>query len=53
MIKHLLDAVQIKIIADVLLIYFTEKLMVFQVAEPVDPANTFFRAIRLGIRHLY
>jgi hypothetical protein len=45
MIEHLLDSVEIEVIADIFFVYFTEKLMIFQIAKPVDPANTFLRAI--------
>lgn len=39
MIEHLLDAIEIEIIADVLLVDFAEELVVFEVAEPADPAD--------------
>lgn len=39
MIEHLLDAIEIEIIADVLLVDFAEELVVFEVAEPADPAH--------------
>ncbi len=37
MIEHLLEAVEVEAVADVLLIYFAEALVVLQVAEPADP----------------
>ena len=39
MIEHLFDAIEIEIIADVLLVDFAEELVVFEVAEPADPAD--------------
>ncbi len=36
-VEHLLEAVEVEAVADVLLIYFAEELVVLQVAEPADP----------------
>ena len=52
-VKHLLESVEIETISDVLLIDFAEELMVFEVAEPADPAVALFGAIGLGLRHYF
>jgi len=38
-IEHLLDAVEVEVVADVLLVDFAEELVVLQVAEPAYPAH--------------
>ena len=39
-LKLFAKAVQVEVVADVLLINFNKKLMSFEVAEPTDPACT-------------
>lgn len=51
MIKCLFESIQIKVVSDIILINFTEKLMILKVAEPPNPAFTFFRAVLGAVRH--
>lgn len=37
MVEHLLEAVEVETISNILFVYFAEELMVLQVAEPTDP----------------
>lgn len=39
-VKHLFDSVEVEVVADVLFVDFTEKLVVFQVAKPAYPSHT-------------
>jgi hypothetical protein len=52
-VEHLLEAIEIEAVADVLLVNFTEELMVFQTAEPTDPSITLLRTIGVALRHSY
>jgi hypothetical protein len=36
-VEHLLEAVEVEAVADVLLVDLAEELVVFQTAEPADP----------------
>jgi hypothetical protein len=45
MIEHLLESVEVEAVSDVLLIDLAEELMVFQIAEPADPAITLLRTV--------
>lgn len=47
MIEHLFDAVKIEVIADVLFVDFAEELVVFEIAEPADPADALFGTVAL------
>jgi hypothetical protein len=40
MVEHLLDSVEVEIITNILFIDFAEELVVFEIAEPADPAYT-------------
>lgn len=51
MVKALLDTVEIKVVTDVLFIDFAEKLMIFQVTEPVDPSHTLLWTVRVRLWH--
>lgn len=50
MVEHLLDPVEVEVIADVLLINFAEELVVLEAAEPVDPAFALLRRVRRTLR---
>jgi hypothetical protein len=41
-VEHLLESVEIEAIPDVLFVDLAEELMVFEVAEPADPAVALF-----------
>jgi hypothetical protein len=43
--EHLLQAIKIEAIANVLFVNFAKVLMILQTAEPAYPAVTIFRAI--------
>ena len=45
MIECLLEAIEIEVIGDVVFVDLAEKLVVFEVAEPPDPAFTLVRAV--------
>lgn len=47
MIEHLLDAVKIEVVADVLLVDFAEKLVVLEVAEPAYPSDALLGTVAL------
>jgi hypothetical protein len=51
MIEHLLEAVEVEAIPDVLLVDLAEELVILEAAEPVDPAIALLRAVRLTLRH--
>ncbi len=48
-IEHLLQAVEVKAISDVLLVYLAEELMVFEIAKPTYPTVTLLRAVRIAL----
>ena len=47
----LLDAIEIEVVADKLLIDFAEELMIFVVAEPLDPPAVGLLAVLRLFRH--
>lgn len=49
----LLDAIEIEVVADKLLIDFAEELMIFVVAEPLDPPTCRIVAEFRFLRHGY
>lgn len=51
MVEHLLEAVEVEAVADVLLVDLAEELVILEVAEPADPPVAFLRAVRAALRH--
>lgn len=51
MIKHLFDAVEVKIVGDVVLVDLAEELMILQIAKPTNPALAVLRAVIRTLRH--
>ena len=49
MIEHLLEAVKIEAVADILLVDFAEELVVFQTAEPTDPSIALLRTVGVAL----
>lgn len=50
-IKLIFKSIEVEAISDVFLVHFTEKLMIFQIAEPTYPPITLFGTIGFGLRH--
>lgn len=50
-VEHVFETIEVETISDVLLIDFAEKLVIFEIAKPADPAIAFFRTIGFRLRH--
>jgi hypothetical protein len=48
-VEHLLEAVKIEAVADILLVDFAEELVVFQTAEPTDPSIALLRTVGVAL----
>lgn len=48
-VEHLLESVEVEGVADVLLVDLAEELVVFEVAEPADPAVALLRAVGVAL----
>lgn len=51
-VKHLLEPVEVEAVGDVLFVDLAEELVVFDCAEPVDPAFTVLGAVAVVPRHI-